>query len=429
MATIQTYDLNIKPNGECVVVRVSQWDSGNRILRFNLFDDVGAFSIPSGATVEIRGTKNDGKGIAVSNVSNPESVAYSGSQVNITTFKQLTAIEGEQEFKLSISSNGSLIASARFILYVDADTLSDDTDISDSEIPAIIALAEEQLRQATQQAQLSKSYAQGHSESGRTGEDTDNAKYYKELAQTASEASEGFSEDSEAWATGKRNNVDVPSTDATYQNNAAYYAGVAESEAIDAASSASSAVSHEREAEAWAKGTKNGVAVDSTAPQYHDNAKYWNDKTNSDGEAWTRGSRGGVDVPSTDETYHNNAKYFSEQADAIGEAWNQQTNSDGEAWTKGTRGGTPVTSTDPTYENNAKYWSNQSRDHATASEASRQAARLSEQNAKASEDILAFYADFVIPHFIISNNRLYISDTAQGEFIIANNRLYIKNAS
>ena len=35
------------------------------------------------------------------------------------------------------------------------------------------------------------------------------------------------SRDSEAWATGKRNNVDVPSTDPQYQNNSKFYAGEA----------------------------------------------------------------------------------------------------------------------------------------------------------------------------------------------------------
>lgn len=32
-------------------------------------------------------------------------------------------------------------------------------------------------------------------------------------------------------------------------------------------------------AEAWAKGTKDGTAVGSGEPQYHNNAKYWNDQT------------------------------------------------------------------------------------------------------------------------------------------------------
>ncbi len=34
-------------------------------------------------------------------------------------------------------------------------------------------------------------------------------------------------------------------------------------------------------AEAWAKGTKNGVAVGSGEPQYHNNAKYWSDQSAS----------------------------------------------------------------------------------------------------------------------------------------------------
>lgn len=60
---------------------------------------------------------------------------------------------------------------------------------------------------------------------------------------------------------------------------------------------------------------------------------------------------------------------------------------------------------------------------------SEQEAKASEQAAKASEEILQYYVDFVIPRFIIANNRLYISNAAEGEFIVANNRLYIKNAS
>ena len=45
---------------------------------------------------------------------------------------------------------------------------------------------------------------------------------------------------------------------------------------------------------------------------------------------------------------------------------------------------------------------------------------------KAQEDRAQAYADFIEPHFIIQNNRLYIKDDAVGEFIVANNRLYMK---
>lgn len=45
-----------------------------------------------------------------------------------------------------------------------------------------------------------------------------------QAASTSAGASEGFSEDSEAWAIGQRDGQDVPSTDPTYHNNAYYWA-------------------------------------------------------------------------------------------------------------------------------------------------------------------------------------------------------------
>lgn len=45
-----------------------------------------------------------------------------------------------------------------------------------------------------------------------------------QAASTSAGASEGFSEDSEAWAVGQRDGQDVPSTDPTYHNNAHYWA-------------------------------------------------------------------------------------------------------------------------------------------------------------------------------------------------------------
>ena len=47
-----------------------------------------------------------------------------------------------------------------------------------------------------------------------------------QVAQAAASATEagGSAEDAEAWSVGKRNGVDVPSTDPAYHNNAKYYA-------------------------------------------------------------------------------------------------------------------------------------------------------------------------------------------------------------
>lgn len=144
----------------------------------------------------------------------------------------------------------------------------------------------------------------------------------------------------EAWARGTKNGVAVASTDPQYHDNSKYWNQQTQTIA--------------NESEAWAVGTKNGTAVSSSDPQYHNNSKYWNDQTNLDGEAWTRGTRNGTPVSSSDETYHNNAKYYAEESESHA--------NDSEAWAVGERDGSPVSSGDVTYENNSKYWS----DHAAS---------------------------------------------------------------
>lgn len=70
---------------------------------------------------------------------------------------------------------------------------------------------------AAADALLAQSYAVGNS-GIRTGENTDNAKYYKEQAAL----------DGEAWTRGTRAGVPVPSSDETYENNSKYYSDLAD---------------------------------------------------------------------------------------------------------------------------------------------------------------------------------------------------------
>lgn len=109
-----------------------------------------------------------------------------------------------------------------------------------------------------------------------------NAQTAAEAAQAAAEAAVGSIgdevEQAEAWATGKRDGQDVPSTDPAYHNNAAYYAGQAGSAATAAAASATSAATEAEDAEAYGAGTRNGTAVTSGDPAYHNNSKYYNNQ-------------------------------------------------------------------------------------------------------------------------------------------------------
>lgn len=70
---------------------------------------------------------------------------------------------------------------------------------------------------AAADALLAQSYAVGNS-GVRSGENTDNAKYYKEQAAL----------DGEAWTRGTRAGLPVPSSDETYENNSKYFSELAD---------------------------------------------------------------------------------------------------------------------------------------------------------------------------------------------------------
>ena len=336
---MQTNNLQYAPIGMLPVVHVSQFDVG-RQFKFNIYDGSIAYSMPSGTTARIDGIKPDKHGFSYT-----DAVSVSGNVATVTTKQQMTVLAGTVKCEIRFISNGTNIGTINFILEVEESPINGDTNISETEIPAIIEIATEHMLEA------------------------------------------------EAWARGTKDGVAVGSDEEQYHNNSKYYSEQSADSATVSANSADASQSSAEDSEAWAVGERNGAAVGNT-----------------------------------DETYQNNSKYYSEQSSDSADA-SQESAEDSEAWAIGERNGTAVTSTDETYENNSKYYSQRSGTYATNASNSAAAALLSEQNAKASEDILAYYTTFVIPRFIIQNNRLYMSDAATGEFTVANNRLYIKNAS
>ena len=138
-----------------------------------------------------------------------------------------------------------------------------------------------------------------------------------------------YTDDAEAWAKGTRNGNAVASSDVTYQNNSKWYATRAEH-------MADSAYNYMGITEAMSFGTVDGEPVGSDDPNYHNNAKYYAEQANyhsnaamtSSGhandyklaaEGWAVGQNGGADVASTDPSYHNNAKYYATQASGSAE--------------------------------------------------------------------------------------------------------------
>ena len=298
---MQIVNLQITPTGVKPVIHVSQYDV-ERQFQIKLWDGQVAYNPPSGATIEIQGIKPDQHGFAYS-----DCVSVSGNTLTVTTKKQMTILEGKTECEIRISKNNQNLGTLNFDLMVEESPVNENTDISETELPAIFALATEQMENAEAWAKGTKN---GVAVDSSEPQYHNNAKYY-------SEESDGFSEESESWAVGTKGGVDVPSYDATYHNNSKFYAEKASDYADDSSESAI-------EAQSWAIGGTNTRTGEDT-----NNSKYWSEQSNSIGSYW------------------------NSQVIASGQEWAREA----EAWAKGTRNNVPVIQGDDTYENNSKYYS------------------------------------------------------------------------
>ncbi len=96
------------------------------------------------------------------------------------------------------------------------------------------------------------------------------------------------------------------------------YARDASASANNAAASATAANNSKLSAEDSASSAAQAV-LDSQQNEY-------------DAEAWAKGTRNGVDVPSTDPAYHNNAKYYADEASSIADVIDDTTTSEHHTW-------------------------------------------------------------------------------------------------
>lgn len=133
MAITITRDLNVFSVGVPPVIHLSQYDSDFTLV-FNLYASTGAFTMPTGTTAEIRGTKRDGNGYDAA-------ASVSGSTVTVTGDEQMTAIAGQNMFEIATYYNNKRLNTINFILDVERAALDADTITSESvlrELDAII---------------------------------------------------------------------------------------------------------------------------------------------------------------------------------------------------------------------------------------------------------------------------------------------------
>lgn len=171
----QTINLNLIPGCPLPRINVSQYDNGSRTLQFNLYNGVSPYEIPSGASVYIVGNKADNTGFEYA-------CTFDGSLVSVDITDQMTVFAGEVQSELRISQNGEVLGTANFIINVERAALSDDTQISETDIP-IIQRIPEILAEAEEYADTAHKWATFGADT-ETPSSTNNAKYWAEQSQT-----------------------------------------------------------------------------------------------------------------------------------------------------------------------------------------------------------------------------------------------------
>lgn len=169
----QTVILNIIPKGIPDVVYVSQYDAGRELI-FKLYEGVSIYTIPANVSVIIGGKKGDNHTFAYT-----ATIAQDRHSVSVETTEQMTACAGENLCQLRISKSGLDIATVNFRMIVQ-ERPDASGDPSETDIPALVELAQQQVY------------------------------------------------DAEAWAKGTKNGIDVIPSDPQYNDHAKYWADVAE---------------------------------------------------------------------------------------------------------------------------------------------------------------------------------------------------------
>lgn len=202
-------------------VYAKQYDNNMRIVKVNLLVNGLPYTVQSGFEVNVRMAKPDG-----TYVYNP-ALEISDTYVLIVLTQQMLAVAGECPAEIEVVQGGNVLSTATFVICVASDPVPEHAIESTDEfktiqelvaeveaaakvvtdnLDAINAVSEniEAIKDAPQQAQaaansakLAESWAVGGTGS-REGEDTDNAKYYAQIAQQIAQGGVGWYETPEA---------------------------------------------------------------------------------------------------------------------------------------------------------------------------------------------------------------------------------------
>lgn len=131
------YDIDVTPGSVPLIVPMTQYSDAFTLV-FTLYSSIGVLSLASGMTGEISGTKTDGHGYSADALVN-----VINKTITVTGDQQMTAVAGNQVFRLVIKQSGKELYTANFVLSVqraalDVDTIKSATQLREMDIEAIL---------------------------------------------------------------------------------------------------------------------------------------------------------------------------------------------------------------------------------------------------------------------------------------------------
>ena len=192
----QSQILNLIPTGINPIINVTQYDYGSRTLQFTIYNGTSEFTLTSSMAARIQGTKPDGHGFdyaATINTTNNIVVA------DLT--QQMTAVSGNVKCEIVLTKSGERIGTLNFILKVQSAGLNDETVVSDSELPDIIAQATAQMEAAAASASQAASSATSASTSASNASTSaSNASSYASSASASASEASNYASQAAAWS-------------------------------------------------------------------------------------------------------------------------------------------------------------------------------------------------------------------------------------
>ena len=178
------------PGGIPVRCKLGQYDDDWTIV-FTLYSAYGTFSIESGTTAKIRGTKRDGLGYSAN-----ATINISAGTVTVAGDKQITAVAGDNLFELVLLKGTKELSTANIIFSVEPAAMDAGTLVSDSQVQEILDMSADVIAASANVSTLRGNFAPAYSSSS-TYSVGDYAMYNNQLYRCTTAISTA-----EAWTAG-----------------------------------------------------------------------------------------------------------------------------------------------------------------------------------------------------------------------------------